>query len=961
MSSSAPSQAALKTLAEGLALNCPDLRQQARQIAQTLLAKHQLDHLDPDTLYWHRFVDQVSSPRAFSGWVHYQRPIQSLTMTELVMARFSAEDSINEDALDTQTGFYKVDAQAQYFDERNEVPLLPSEALALFWATDFKQQFEQRSQQFWANHAQDYRALAKATAMAEALQARQHGTLSDLDLKRLFAALTGPVQAPATEAMLRATHTSPPTAHVSFLRIGHHQATDILHLVVEGTHYLYAPGEPDPWQAFENLQALHWWLLLHNNHPENRARFASHFALRSALAEQEQQPLSHTLDLLYSTWGNARCPLLDPPSAPIRGDAFTAMAERARARMHDDAELRLTSNATLRNRIWLGYLGAFDKVFGPLAALDWPVTLACVGAGLTEVGLSIDLAIKAPTTEQRHQAVTRAILASVDVLFNGLFLWGAWHEAVPAPAAPAQATVAAEEQTLEALTPERLYPTDTDTLLEHFESNVLLGNYQPASDGALKGVYTIDGQFYIELGGFSYQVRRASAIDSWVIIDPTAPYAFQRNVPVRLNDQGTWELTPRPGLRGGGQGLGTLTRPRNVAPAYAPLPASVYELAPAQRPLLAKAAADANSAVLDGDAYDFIYNPVASDALANFRQLRTHLEADAKSFFRAHPLSTRSTPPPLPTPLSTKTMLRTFFDGRDGLVLGEVHGHEASKRFLIQYMGALSKAGVNTLYMEHLLTDFHAADLAVAFERKTLTPTLEHYLDGLDTGYQLHQSTRYTFRKVIKRASEHGIRVVPLDCLASYRIRGLEDPYGNLRQQMMNYYAHQVIQADQAARGGGRWVALVGNSHASAFRGIPGLDSLEGALSVRFEDVPPGSGEGLTPDPGRYLEQNGLGGVTLRSDYLYRNEAATMAGPVLEEAMAQRLSARRSFLISPGDEGWRLALRLPDNRLLSRPVLRDGNCVLVNLPELPQLHHLRYTSLTALANDLKRLGFNAAA
>lgn len=961
MSSSVPFQAALKTLAQGLALNCPDLRQQARQIAQTLLARHQLAHLDPDTLYWHRFVDQVSSARAFSGWVHYQRPIQSLTLTELVMVRFSAEDSISEDSLDTQTGFYRVDAQAPYFDERNEVPLLPSEALKLFWATDFKQRFEQRSQQFWTNHAGDYRALAKATALAEALQARQHGTLSDLDLQRLFVALTGPIQAPATDAMLRAAHTPPPTAHVSFLRIGQHQATDILHLVLDGTHYLYVPGEPDPWQAFEHLQALHWWLLLHNNHPEHRTRFASHFSLRSALAEQGQQPLSHTLDLLYSTWGSPHCPLLDPPSAPIRGDVFTAMSERARARMGDDVQLRLTSNATLRKRIWLGYLGAFDKVFGPLASLDWPVALACVGAGLAEVGLSIDLAIQAPTTEQRHQAVTRAILASVDVLFNGLFLWGAWHEAVPAPAVPAQATVAADEQTLAQLTPERLYPTDTDTLLEHFGSNVLLGNYQPASDGALKGVYTIDGQFYIELGGFSYQVRRASAIDSWVIIDPTAPYAFQRNVPVRLNEQGSWELTPRPGLRGGGQGLGTLTRPNSVAPAYVSPPASAYDLPPAQRPLLASAAADVGSPVLDGDAYDFIYNSAASKALATFRRARARLEADAQDFFQAHPVAPRPAPPALPAPLSTKTMLHTFFNERDGLVLGEVHGHEASKRFLIHYMGALRKAGVTTLYMEHLLTDFHATDLAVVFERKTLTPALESYLNGLDTGYQLRQSTRYTFKKVIKRASESGIRVVPLDCLASYRIRGLEDPYGNLRQQMMNYHAHQVIQADQAARNGGRWVALVGNSHASAFRGVPGLDSLEGALSVRFEDVPPGSGEGLEPDPGHYLEQNGLGGVTLRSDYRFRNEAAIMAGAVPEKDVAQHLRARRSFLISPGDEGWRLALRLPDNRLLSRPVLHDGNCVLVNLPELPQLHHLRYTSLTALANDLKRLGFNAAA
>jgi len=956
-------QAALLTLAQEVSSRCPDMRQQAWGIASSVLKAHNLGTLAPDKVYWHRFRDQVSSPRAFSGWAHYQRPLQSITLVELVMVRFSANDSEAPDALDAQTGFYREGPDAAAFDERNDIPLLPSAVMNKLWAVDFKQRFTSQCEQFWVTHAEDYRSLAKATLIAHALQARQHKTFTDVDLSRVLQAIAGTIQAPATLPMLQAAFMPPASIHVSFLRIGQHQATDILHLIRDDTHYLYVPGEPEPWQVCADWKAVHWWLLMHNNQAENRARFASHFPLRSALADEGKQPSNQTLDLLYSTWGRTQCPLLEPPAPSLRQDVFTQMSTQAQARMADDAELRLTSNATLRKQIWLGYLGAFNRVFGPLGALDWPVTLACIGAGLAEVALNVDLAVNAPSTARRQHAILNAVVASVNLLFNSAFLWGAWRGTPPVetPRLPESGT--ATEVALPDITPERRYPVDTATLLEQFHSNHILGAYTPGQSGLLEGIYAVDGRFYIELDGFSYQVQQAPALNGWVIVDPTSPFAFQRNVPVRLNADGQWELVPRPGLLGGGQTLSCLNLGRGLArvPDYTPPPPSPYDVPPAHQAPLRTAAGNLGSPLLDGEDYDFVGYPEGNEALTVFRERRASLQRDSQAFFQAYVPPLRSPNiEPVP-PSNARAVLSEMFGDHDGVVLGEAHQDNACRVFLIDHMASLRKLGVNTLYMEHLLADFHQADLATALQQRTLPPNLKAYLNRMDIGFYNGHPSLGTYTELVQTACEQGIRVVPLDCLASYRVNGLANTVGNLRQQMMNFYAHGVIQADEIARASGKWVALVGNSHASLFRGIEGLDTLEGVNSVRFEDVPPGTGQGLQVDPGRYVEVgDGRQNVILHSDYLYRMEALRLTPPIADHEIAERLAVQRTFLLNPSDEGWKLSIRSPGNRPVTTPVLREGTLFWVNLPQLRQVHQVRYTSLTALSNELKRLGFRSA-
>ena len=96
----------------------------------------------------------------------------------------------------------------------------------------------------------------------------------------------------------------------------------------------------------------------------------------------------------------------------------------------------------------------------------------------------------------------------------------------------------------------------------------------------------------------------------------------------------------------------------------------------------------------------------------------------------------------------------------------------ASKQFLIENMEVLSKQKVKTLYFEHLLTDFHQADLDVFNRTGELSQTLESYLKNLDRGHGTDPTGQFTFLEVVKAARESHIRVQAIDCLASYRAPG---------------------------------------------------------------------------------------------------------------------------------------------------------------------------------------------
>lgn len=952
---------ALKTLATQLADTCPDLRELARQYAQAELAKYGLGKLEPDHVWWHRWRSSASSSRTFTGWQHIGVPYESMTLPQLVMHRFNASDQDNADNLQQMAGFYTGGPHANLFDEHNEVRLLPADVLRDFWAIDFAGQFRKHMADYWASNSESFRTLAKVNYLAKALEDRVAKRISSEQLKLLTEAVAGEFTWPVTLATLNARAPQPANCAIYAFDILGYTATDILRIVdAHQRQYLYVPGEVDAFHCFENEHDLYGWVLNETNGAENRARFMSHFPL-STHGEGKGVGLNHALDLLCYHGGHEAKPVCHNTQA-IEQDPFDFLTQSTRSRMHADADFSLRSNADLRKQMWIGYLSAFSRSFAGFAALDWPIALAVVGAGLAEMGLNIDQAINGHTTAERKAGVSGAIWAGIDTLFNSLFLLKA-------------GVIAEETQTIEAkpefkpletgvlsaevepLLPEPLRPSPLQETLAPFETNdIVEGPATADASGRMRGIQVNDqGTTVIEIDSMVYQVRYVSDMQTWVIVDPENPYSFYRNVPVRLTQQGTWEVLPRAGLKGGIRFFGR--RPWGSAtPAEAPVtltPTYAYDMPEAMRGELEKAANGLADNVLTGD-FGVIRGAGEVDPFEHFRSVRQSLADDAAKFFAEAELPARPNFPALENAANERTIITELLKESPGLVIGEDHACIASKKFLIDNMSRLAKQGVRTVYMEHLLTDFQQVDLDAFARTGKLSEKLENYLRYLDVGFNTDPSGRYNFLELVKSAGRHHIRVQAIDCMASYRQAGMLDLQGTTRQQMMNFFASRVIRADQALRGTSKWVALVGNTHANTFEGVPGVAELEGAIGLRIDDVPLNAPSSIQADPGVHAPGNSAAAqeVFVKNDLLY--QSATLRDPAAAKLLEQRLDKPGMFGI---DERRRQIIhRSGDQSLVYTPIQRDGAYYYIKRPRWAFVSDRRFDSLKELVTALQVLG-----
>ncbi|MEN5237800.1 membrane-targeted effector domain-containing toxin [Pseudomonas sp. TWI923] len=966
-------QKALHDLASQLIADCPDMREMARHVAQQVLERNGLRSLDPDKVFLHRFKRAVSSPRTFNGWQHFETPYQSLTLPQLVMHRFNVSEQDNTDLLGYLVGFYSDGPDKGVYDEHNEVRLDARQVMDYFWSIDFAADFNKHLSAFWSGQSTQFRTLAKANFLSKVLEVCAHDPGSALArcCGEVSQALVGGQFWPPTQEQLQQEVAPSPEIRLCALDIGGHVATDILRVEMQdGRQLLYLPGEVDALQLFPDSNELFWWVLNHNNQAENRVRFMGHFSLADREEGDSNVGLNHLVDLLYQGWGRSDYSGLNTLNLTIQGDAFSWLRDKAHQRMLDDAYFSLRANSDLRKQMWIGYLKAFAQVFGPMAAVDWPVALAVVGAGLAETGLNIDQAINGHTTRDRKAGVTGAIFAAINTLFNATFLRGApgkplaelGESAEAAEAGSIEEDAASAEQgetqaqeedraieadDLHAWVPRPFWPGESWELLAPFETNVLLTG-EPGS-GVLEGVYTQDGQFYVLVDELPYQVRYVNELKTWTIVDPENPFSFYKSQGIRLAADGQWYPLERLGLNGGGLSrLKVWGRTGNGASLPA-LPETPYEVPANQRPLL-RAVTDLE---LTGDRLD-ITNPQRNTAIQHFLELREQLAADAARFMQAPELPPR---PRIPEPVANSTpkdLFRQIYDNTNGLVVGEAHSGIGSKRLLIDNMSLLRKLKVKTLYMEHYQIDFQQADLDIFNRTGQMSPDLDTYVSSQDRGHFTDPSGRYTFRQVLVAAQKNGVRIQSIDCMASYRQQWSTAPSKVARQQMMNFYAHRIIQADQAVRGPGRWVALVGNTHASTFEGVAGLAETEGAVGLRVEDVPVGQPDSFDTDPGLDISDGQV--LRVKSDLRLR-AAVDSSRPATKDF--------DTLLPRPGDytlehEGGNSVVvsRGRDMTLRRTLIKREGRYIYIERPEWGSLHERRLPQLADLHTFLALRGMH---
>lgn len=979
-----PEQALLRSMGTDLVSKCPDMREMAREIALKILHDHHLDALDPDAVYWHRFDRSQSSPLTFNGWQHLDRPVESMTLPQLVMHRFNANDQDNVDNLQMTSGFYSSGLDAERFDETNEVRLLPQDVLAVFWDLNFKAHVNERIAAFWASSSDDFRTLAKANFLGKAIEERHSGGLNAEAFNALIAALGIHPALPVDLALLQAETPSPDTVRITTLDIAGYEASDILCIIESsGRQFLYVPGEVDALQVFDTPDELQWWLMVHTNHTDNRTRFMSHFPLSTHSEGDHGVGLHHALDLLFSNWGPDTRTVINQKNHTISGDPFTWLRDASKTRMEADAHFALHSNGELRKEMWMGYLRAFGQVFGSLAALDWPVALAVVGAGMADVGLNIDQAVNGRTTAERKNGVTGAILGSIDVLFNGLFLLHAptgdlgevgseagstVPEATPEPEPP---FTDPDASVVELPPVGKPYPDDRIELLSPFETNELLDTYPtPASEGRMKGIYLGErGETYIDIDGIAYRVRYINEMNTWAIIDPENPFSFHRNIPVRLTDTGEWAPLSRQGLRGGGKWLKKWPWKTSTVDPVPPLAPTPYDLPENLRETLRSIMESPNKRPFQG--YFNIAAERENVAMIDFFKIRDNLWADTQAFYADPELPARPSIPDIAMDAPPKAALKQLFESAPGIVIGESHSAVTSKRFLIDNMRLLVKQNVKTLYLEHLFTDLHQADLDLFARTGEMPETLESRLSALDVGHMTDPTGTYTFLNLVKTANEHHIRIKAIDCMSSYRVTGLAEPEQITRIKTMNYFARGVIAADQAGPAAGRWIALVGNAHANTFKGVAGVAEIEGVIGIRMADVAPGETTGFDPDPGE-IAYNSLGKPAgeVKSDLRLRmavegkepSEPATPTSSPQPQKPGTSVEARLrfpgTFIIERKGALSELVHRARDNTIVYTPIQFEGERLYIERPnsKWAKVSGRRFDSFEALAAALKIMG-----
>lgn len=336
-----------------------------------------------------------------------------------------------------------------------------------------------------------------------------------------------------------------------------------------------------------------------------------------------------------------------------------------------------------------------------------------------------------------------------------------------------------------------------------------------------------------------------------------------------------------------------------------------------------------------------------------FFGLRNTLRENARSI-RTLDQPPRPTLPPLTAQPNMEQFIESLYEQTDGMVIGEFHASIASKKLIMDNLPLLKQQNVKTLYMEHLLSDLHQADLDRFFDSGVMSDRLLLALRRLDSGHLTDPARVYNFEKLVIKAQQHGIEVRAIDCAASYHLSGLRLTSQTTRQQMMNFYASRMIRRHQAVMGKHKWVALVGNSHSNTYLGVPGLAELEGGIGIRVTDVRPGASKGITLDPGELAradmsnEQGFVKGNFLAEIEVPGSPMAIRAPQPLP--MEQRLARPGMFVAErEPDNLYVIVHRARTQEIHRTPVqINEEGKVFVDRPTWTTLHLQPYDDIDAL-------------
>ncbi|MHC8368402.1 membrane-targeted effector domain-containing toxin [Pseudomonas sp. ZT5P21] len=1016
----ASDKAALKVIAAHVVKACPSLHDAAHEVAANLLVKHGIVDLDPDQIYFHRFKTAQSLSKSFTGWQHYgEKPYESLTLTQLVIQRFRATDQDNADLLGLYAGFYTAGPDAENFDATNEVRLPANEVLKDFWDINFSDLYRNKLRTFWNDFADEFRILAKCNFLSKAVEARDGGQLTDDDFQTVISAVIGPLTWPVSLKMLQSTSLVGQGLRVCALDVADHVAMNILRIVdLEGRQILYIPGDAEAFQVLETPLDMHLWVLNQMNTEAPRRAFMNHFPLAERHAITEH--ITDLMNRLVSTWGQADHHLINQKDLAITGDAFSWLRDSTRTAMSAEADLSLTSNGDLRKKLWIGYLSAGLKVFGPMAAVGWPVALPVIGASLANMGLNIDQAVNAKTAAERKEGVIGAIFSAIDALFNLPFLKGVGSVAEVGAEVEAAESSEAIAPSDESVTPDEQVPVTEETesalppagevipmpteavqpseIPQTYLSNELLEGETPITEpGKFQGIYRLDADppYAILLNDNAYYARYFPDTQGggyWAIVDPARPNQFIHSLPVRLNAEGQWERMPKLGLQAGGQCVGkecavdlemavrepeqtntgqpgaeggagpSGTQPQSSTSRTPRLVTTPFDVEPRVRGGLRKWALE-----IPETHVRFHFGPdgaiIIPDRYAlHFTEKFRTLVSSARRFYQNLVWDTLPSRPQIPAVDSSttlSTLIERIFNAAPGLVVGETLDRITSMRLMIENMPSFASQGVKTIYMRRLLSDFAQTELNDYFNTGVMSEDLEEYLTQLGTD----PAGRFNELELVKTARQNGIRVQATDCAANYK-----KPTASVRvdeQMLTNHMTSEIMFSDQTLNGPNKWVLLTGAENTNTFRGLAGISELEGGIGLRVEEVSPGEGQGVSVDPGIEIDRGPFiaNDVTRGTfDTFHADLRVQMEAPPVSRTPLQTsnlLYRKGMYLFEKADDTYTLVHRNQQGLIVETVVepLAGGNFCVIR-PSWPQVSGVPFPSIEQLSRALNSIGLS---
>ncbi|RON78354.1 membrane-targeted effector domain-containing toxin [Pseudomonas fluorescens] len=1008
----AADKAALKRIAYTVVQNCPGLQDAAHEAARDLLEAKGLSSLDPDHVFFHRFKTAQSSTHSFTGWEHTREtPYESTTLTQLVIHRFRATDQDNADLLDLYGGFYSEGPQAENFDEKNQVRLHGNEVLKTFWNLDFSGHYTATLTDFWNSHGENFRTLAKCNFLSRAVQARDLGQLSGSDFQWLLDSVAGPVRWPVTLSMLQASHTA--TGNVFAFDVDGHIATRLLRIVdPAGRQIIYLPSEAEAFVVKETLADLHWWVLDQMNDAKRRASFLDHFAL--ADRQHMTENMTDLMNRLVSTWGRADHHLINRTNQVLADDAFSWLRNSTRQAMFAEAHLSLTSNGDLRKKLWIGYLSAGLKVFGPMATVGWPLALPVIGATVASMGLNIDQAQNGKTNAERKAGVLGAVLSGINLLFNLPLLIGAGpmletgaeveaaEAAEMAEYSEALNTAAEADNPLPIMAPDDVAITVSDldeTVLvpaqnapppavpERYQCNEILDGAPLGEEfGKFHGIYRLDSDppYAILMNDAPYYVRyftNSRGSGDWAIVDPERPNQLVHALPVRINGEGEWERMPALGLKGGGQCMGKQCAPDLELDTFEPAPpespiqpdeeiqpstsrpprpvTSAYDIDPPVRRSIKSWALNLNETHArlqpDGTGGFGMDDPFELYATGK----RKLLQSSARGFFKNLPWVIQPARPAIPEvseviPLSD--LVDGIFDSSPGLVVGETLDRITSMGFLIENMPALARHA-KTLYMRGLLSDFAQVELNRYFTSGNMSEDLRTYLTSLGTD----PDGRFNPLELVKVARANRVRVQAIDCAASYKMK---TPLPSIDEQMMStYLTNDIMTGDIYLNSPKKWIVVTDAHNTNTFRGLLGISELKGGIGLRIEEVGPGEAAGVDVDPGIEVPRGTSPGGTARQgnpDLLRADLRLRVPAPEVtwtDDTLENLLYRRGMYIFEKAGDSYTLIHRSKQGMLQRTLInrLNDGK-VSLHRPAWQRVNDIAFANLKDMSQRLSDTG-----